>query len=846
MTARPSAVWPVRGRKTNARASIGPFIGREDELARIDRAFDGGARLVTILGPPGMGKTRLAQRWLELSATKFESEGGAWFIDLSAQGDPTGLEHAVASVLPRMNAAQLEDAELAEALRGAGATLLVLDNFEQIVSAGERVRAWCEAAPGLRVLVTSRERLGVDGEHVLDLPPLACPREDDDNDGVRACEAVQLLVARAEAAGGIAADARVLGALVRQLDGIPLAIELAAARTRLIPPEELGARLAQSHDVLARRARAGDRHATLASAIDWSWNLLSPAEQRTLAECSVFAGSFGIEAAEAVLSPGDEPVVDRVAALRDKSLVHVADDGRLALYVSIRAFASKKLGDGADAHAIRLRHAHHYADAARRFNEARTLQGAKPDGDMRVMLSRDGANLLAALAFVRALPARERTSDVVAELALGLTLLQGAPAELGLDALTEALADPALDTTLRARVLLSRQSLLNSVGRFEESLDDLRAIQALDVAPGMRVLALVMQGIQLRYQGRIGDAWECHASAIEPVEAHGSPRLRAMNTACMGRLHHDRGDFSAARQTNARAKEICVAIGDAWLEGLPLANVAQVAQEEQRFDEAARLLDEALARFRLAGEPHYSAVYSAVYGDLESERGEAELARRWYAAAARFFTGWLAHRHTALLYAAWGALEARHGSLADAEAHLSRARRAAARCPSPVVAAAVDLHEAHVALRKGDDASRWRERIARTADLAATSFDVRFAIRMLARALGGGDGIVVASNGEWFEAPGVPRVDLGRRGSLKRILRLLADRHASAPGVAAGRDALLAAGWPDERLHPEAASKRLRVAVATLRSLGLRDVLLTRDDGYLLDPAVRVRTAPSF
>src|SRR5262249_47930625 len=163
--------------------------------------------------------------------------------------------------------------------------------------------------------------------------------------------------ARAAAAGGeLGADARALGALVRQLDGIPLAIELAAARTRVIPPAELTTRLGESLDVLARRPRSSaTRHATLATAIDWSWNLLSESEQRTLAECSVFAGSFGMDAAEAIVSQVEgEPVVDRIAALRDKSLVNVGtveERGRLALFVSIRAFAAKKLGDGE--HALR-------------------------------------------------------------------------------------------------------------------------------------------------------------------------------------------------------------------------------------------------------------------------------------------------------------------------------------------------------------------------------------------------------------------------------------------------------------------------------------------------------------
>jgi hypothetical protein len=164
----------------------------------------------------------------------------------------------------------------------------------------------------------------------------------------------------------------------------------------------------------------------------------------------------------------------------------------------------------------------------------------------------------------------------------------------------------------------------------------------------------------------------------------------------------------------------------------------------------------------------------------------------------------------------------------------------------------------HLRLRRAKadperEIARWRARLdvlatGREKELVATSFDVRFAARMLARAVGaGGLGtgaatLVLDEAGDWFAIGGGERIDVGRRGSIKRILRLLALRHGAAPGVSVSRDALLSAGWPEERLHPDAASKRLRVAINTLRSLGLRDVLLTRDDGYLLDSRLLIES----
>jgi predicted ATPase len=853
-TKRPSAVVRARARKTNLRAPLGAFVGRDADLGRVLSAIEAGARLVTVTGPPGIGKTRLAQRCLELASSSFEREGGAWFCDLSAASDARALAHAVARVLPSLEGAAGDDdeADVGDALAAAGPTLLVLDNFEQLVAHAGVVASWCEAAPELTVLVTSRERLAQGGEVVVELGPLACPREDAPPEEVLACDAVKLLSARAAAIGGeLGADPEVLGALVRRLDGIPLAIELAAARTRVLGARELASRLAQRFDLLARRPlRAEDRHATLASAIEWSWNLLSPAEQRAIEACSVFAGDFTLAAAEAVLDTDD--AVDLVAALRDKSLLHGAEDGRLALYLSIRSFAAARLAErGADeVDAVRLRHARWYAAKACAFGESRTFQGG-PDAAMREELGRDRANLLAALAFARE---PMRAPELVAELALGLTLLQAAPAEACIDALGASL-DALLarhdrrDATLIARIRLSRQGLLRAVGRMDECRADLAAVLAMDDVPqALRTLARVMEGIQLRYRGLARDAWESHLLAEKELDAAAPPRLRAMNLACMGRLGHELRDPETSRRYNERARAVAAEIGDAWLEGLPLANVAQLEQELGRFDEAARLLREALARFERTNEQHYVAVYSMASGDLAFERGEADEARTHYAAAARFFTGWLAHREAVLLHGAWAALEARYGAIDEAETRLERARRSAERSGAPLFAFVLEAHGAQLDLRRAkSDPSRLADVRARLAarhaelaasGVAATSFDARFALRMLAQSLSAsGDAkepaaarrVVVAADGSWFVA-GDKRVDLGRRGSLRRILAALLSAKTCS------RDELLANGWPGERLLHDAASKRLRVAVATLRSLGLRDAILTRDEGYALDP----------
>ena len=832
---------------------LGSFVGREADVARIAARIEGeGARLVTLLGPPGMGKTRLALHLLDA----FAGERASFFCDLTSVVDSAGFERALRSVM-----GWDETTDPVDALAERGPTLLVLDNFEQLVASSRLlVEAICQSAPELVVIVTSRERLGVDGEVVVELPPLACPGLDAPDDVILASPAVRLLLERARAANGsTSASPQTLAALARRLDGIPLAIELAAARTRVLAPAALLARLdaapASAHPHAHASTRA-DRPATLARAIQGSWDLLANEERDALAAASVFVDDFAPDAAEAVM--GD---VSTIAALRDKSLLHATADGRLALYLSIRDYAAERLAErGPEAvSAVRARHARVYAAAARAFAELRTYQGG-PDAEARARLTRDRANLLAALAWLeRAAPSTE-TTTMLAEIALGITLLQAAPAETCIAALGTALAhiDAASggssDDILRARILLQRHALLSAVGAFEESRADMRVLRAMRTLPRpMATLVIIEQGLQLRYQGAPREAWSAHGEAARAIDGSTPARLVAMNHACTGRLAHDLGDFDLAERENRAARVIAAEMGDQWIEGLPIANLAQLAQERGRFDEAATLLDEAIARFGRTHEPHYVAVYSIAYGDLSFERGRPDEARAHYTAASGFFTGWLAHRQAAMLYGAWAALEARFGALDEAENYLARAERSAARGGSPVTLAVLEAHALTLAIARQGATRALRDALERLtgSDHAATSFDVRFALRIARQALDVPVAVAthrplrVARDGRWFEMGSRPRIELGRRASLRAILVALANAHraASPEEGAVGREDLLAAGWPGERLLFDAAGKRLRVAIATLRSLGLREAIVTARDGYALDARLALEIA---
>jgi tetratricopeptide (TPR) repeat protein len=379
-------------------------------------------------------------------------------------------------------------------------------------------------------------------------------------------------------------------------------------------------------------------------------------------------------------------------------------------------------------------------------------------------------------------------------------------------------------------------------------------------------MALVFRGIEVRYHGNARAALESHEAAARELDALGGlRRTRAMNDACMGRLHCDLRNAEAARLHNGRAFEASEAIGDHWLGALAIANLAQLEQEEGNFARAAELLDGALSRLRNAGEAHYEAIYATVLGDLSFEEalaqgrdGQADRARAFYTAGARYFRALLAHRQAGLIHAAAAALEATEGDHVAASNHLAIAQESAARSGNPVVRVVTVAQRATVELARASAAERptlvhkwraWRDGASTapdTAELVATSMDVRFALRVLEHSLRRAAGtsaaiaLRLAADSSWFELGGGARVDLGRRGSLKRILDSLAEQRTTAPGQGLPVATLVEKGWPGERVLVEAAATRVRVAVATLRRLGLRSVIITREDGYLLDPSVAV------
>jgi predicted ATPase/DNA-binding SARP family transcriptional activator len=354
----------------NLPSSVSSFIGREREMAGVSAAL-GEVRTVTLTGVGGVGKTRLALQVAAEALPKFRD--GAWWCELAPIRDREAVTEAVAalfSVTPRA-AETVEDA-VVEFLRHKE-LLLVLDNCEHLLEpVAHLVNTLERSCPRLVVLATSREGLGVDGERILPTPSLSAPSADAAPQRMMEADAVRLFVERATAAAAgfelNDENAAAVGQVCRRLDGVPLAIELAAARVPAMTPAELAERLDRRFQVLAGGRRgAVERHQTLRAAIDWSYDLLNESEQRLLARLAVFAGGCTLDAAEAVCG-GDgidrDLMFQSLARLVSGSLVLAEEDRsqtRYRLLETIRQYGEERLGDAGEADTLRSRHAGHYA-----------------------------------------------------------------------------------------------------------------------------------------------------------------------------------------------------------------------------------------------------------------------------------------------------------------------------------------------------------------------------------------------------------------------------------------------------------------------------------------------------
>jgi predicted ATPase/class 3 adenylate cyclase len=364
----------IDARPNNLPVQLSSFVGREEEIAEVRRLLDR-SRLLTLTGAGGTGKTRLA---LQVAAEVLPGfAGGAFFVDLSTVTDDALVPSAVARAL---DVPEVPGRPLLESVKDHLRTaelLLVIDNVEQVLEARPVVQELLGAAPNLRVVVTSRVALSVGGEQEYEVPPLELPDPERLPDLATLCrlEAMRLFTERAVAVSPgfrvTEGNAPAVAEITARLDGLPLAIELAASRTKLLTPEEMVRRMEQRLAVLTSGGTAvPERQRTLRGAIAWSYELLDAPERRLFARLSVFSGGWTLASAEAVCRAeelGLDPV-DGLSSLVDKSLVRrvepVPGQSRFSMLETIREFGQEQLREQDDADVLRRRHGEHFLDLA--------------------------------------------------------------------------------------------------------------------------------------------------------------------------------------------------------------------------------------------------------------------------------------------------------------------------------------------------------------------------------------------------------------------------------------------------------------------------------------------------
>ena len=582
-------------------------MGRSDECARVlDLLEHQGVRLLTLSGPGGVGKTRLALAVVEDIVRRDEKT--VTFVDLSAVPNPDVLLPSIAQAL----GLAVFDQPLPELLvstLGAGKDLLVLDNFESVIEAAPEISALVSACTGLQVLVTSRERLGVDAEVVFPVPPLQMPATDvrATGENVSGVEAVALFVARAKAVAPrftlTEKNATAVVRICRRLDALPLAIELAAARVDILPPPAMLARLEQGGTLppAAGRDRPA-RQRTMRDAIAWSYDLLSEEDRQLFRRLAVFAGGFTLDAAEAICGAS---ALDGLASLADKNLLQVMDeagpDARFRMLETVYAFARERLNASEEVGTVSRAHAMYFLDMAEQAEPA--LVGSEQDAWLR-RLDLEYANLRAAMEWTVA----QQDVTVALPLAAALTrfwAMRGHVVE-GKGWLEASLTIAGQEATLARAKALHRLAVtciylgdygpaerhFRDAGQIAQQLDD-RSLQA-DALTGLGIVAADL--------GDVERARRLHTDALAIRRELPDRSALALSLYNLGTIASAVGDFTEARTHLFEALSLRRASGDSLGAAYAMLALGEAAAGLDDQVAGEELVDRALTRFRDSGD----------------------------------------------------------------------------------------------------------------------------------------------------------------------------------------------------------------------------------------------------
>jgi predicted ATPase/class 3 adenylate cyclase/DNA-binding CsgD family transcriptional regulator len=700
----PSGFPPLRSLDVlpnNLPVQLSSFVGRDGELAEIGRLLPD-HRLITLIGAGGCGKTRLA---IQVAADQVDRySDGAWWADLAPLGDPELVVGALATALGIREAPGLPLLDtVAERMRDRRA-LVVLDNCEHVVAEAARV---CEEllrrCPGVSLLATSREPLGADGEMAFRVPSLAVPDADTSLERGEVYSAVRLFVERARSGRpnfDLAPESwPAVVSICTQLDGMPLALELAAARTRLLSPHQIADGLGSRFALLSGGKRTAlPRQQTLEHSVDWSYDLLDEQERTALRRASVFAGGFDLEAAEAVCAGnGIEgyAVLDLLSRLVDKSLVQVEEDGgpavRYRLLETLRQYGGQKLADSGEGATVRDRHLEHYLALAEEAGPA--LEGhdqltwldrldrehdnlraaadwaaASGDGDRetrlagtlwlfwvyRGHLSEGRARLDSALAGeggeLRARGAAlVAQADVIACLAGDFGGARGAAEEavaIGCDT-----SDPWL--LARGLILLGWSELMTGDPGAANTLRKATEVGREAKHDFAISFALNALGYVELYTGQMGEAREHLREALATGRESGNRKAIFMALSWLAQLLIETGEYEATEEASLEGLAAARELGDPLLVISHQTIVGMLRLYTGEYEAARTSLEEAVAAARQQGLLNalsmalgYTCLFEALAGDGQSalEAGEEAVSLATALGLNRVTARWHAHR----------------------------------------------------------------------------------------------------------------------------------------------------------------------------------------------------------
>jgi non-specific serine/threonine protein kinase len=626
-------------RRSNLPLSITSFVGREREVAEIKRLLSE-TRLLTLTGTGGCGKTRLA---LEVGAKLVPSyPDGVWLVELAPLGDPTFVPQTVAHALGVQEIPGIPILRPLLDFLLPRRLLLLVDNCEHLIAAcAELIDAILRVCPGVTILATSREALGLAGERAWRVPSLTLPNAAERTAGAepgsltRESEAVQLFVERARAADpSFALTAQSAPALIeicRRLDGIPLALELAAARLKVLSVEQVAARLDDRFRLLTGGSRTAlPRQQTLRATLDWSHSLLSPPEQQTLQRLAVFGGGCTLEAAEAVcggdgLPAGD--VLDLLSQLVGKSLVFVDKEliePRYRLQESIRQYGRDRLVEADDAGGARERHFDWFLGMAERA-EPELLGRGQVEWLDRLEVEND--NLRAALEWGLA-----AEPEAGARLAGHLWQFWYFPSQIteGIHWLEAALGVAPRGTSLYAKLLAGIGHLLRESGQRGPAREHAEQVVALSQRIGEDLAtawALNNLGNLYIMAGDPETGRKCFHESVRVFEAAGSRPGVGMGLRDLGLTAMMQGDGDRAQALLEESLAVLRDIGDRWNLAWTLTHLGELTRRQKDYARAGALADESLILGHEVGNEISILRAQGIRGEVARMAGELDLAR---------------------------------------------------------------------------------------------------------------------------------------------------------------------------------------------------------------------------